>query len=329
MASARTKVAIGAFTLVGIALFTLALLFFSKGSFFQNKTEYVLFFDGSVSGLHVGAPVVFRGVPLGSVTRISLIFDRKTSGITIPVFIQLNEDGIVGFSGEKLPNRIRGRIIKRMISNGLCAQLEIQSLVTGHARISLDYHKSATPRFKLDNAENEIPTVPSRIAKLEESLTQVPIQDLVKTVETILHSLAFALKDGSELQETIASMHKAFESMKTTFATLDDLLKKGPLRASLDETLKNTQAITGTVAGNVTKLFANLEATLANMMQTSERLKRLSVTSEQTFSPTSPLMQDIRRLFREAGEAARSLHNLANMLNRNPEALLKGKQGSR
>ncbi|MBQ7609410.1 MAG: MCE family protein [Desulfovibrionaceae bacterium] len=328
MASARTKIAIGGFTLGGIILFVLALIYLSSESFFQKKSEYVLYFEGSVSGLHVGAPVVFRGVPLGSVTRISLVFDRRSSAITIPVYIQLNESSIVRMTGQKLSGSVQERIIKHMVKNGLCARLQMQSLVTGQYRIELDYHTNAKQTFKMESAQNEIPTVPSPIDTLQKSLAEVPIQQMAHSVTNILTSLANALGDGNELKEGIASLRQAFDSMRTTFNHIDANLNS-PMRASLAATLKNTNTLTDTLVANVPRLLTSLEQTLENLSRTTERMKRISATTEQMFAPGSPAMQDLRRLFKESAEAARSLHNLAEMLNRNPEALLKGKQGRR
>jgi len=61
---------IGAFVVGAIVCMVAGVLLFGGGKFFTEKLPYVLFFDSSVEGLHIGAPVIFRGVQVGQVTEI-------------------------------------------------------------------------------------------------------------------------------------------------------------------------------------------------------------------------------------------------------------------
>ena len=329
MAAANHKVAIGAFTLLGAFFFVLALIFLGGGKFFKTKTEYVLYFEGSVSGLSVGAPVVFRGVPLGSVTRISMIFDRKSSAITIPVFIHLDESSIVRLSGEKIPEEFHNRIIQHMVKNGLSARLQIQNLITGQYRVELDYHNSALATRHNPDLPNEIPTVPSPMDALQKTLATLPVQDLAKAVNHILMGLSNAIGDGDTIKKTIEQIHAAFAKMENSFMALEDILKNTNMNKSTAIILNNMQNVTESLAKEIPKLMIELNATMGSFAQTVEHFKRASVFTEQLMNHNSPAMQDLRRLFKESADAARSLHNLAEMLNRTPEALLHGKKGNR
>jgi paraquat-inducible protein B len=63
---------VGAFVLGGLALAVLTIVLIGSGRWFQEKTELVLYFSSDVNGLRIGAPVKFRGVEIGAVTRIML-----------------------------------------------------------------------------------------------------------------------------------------------------------------------------------------------------------------------------------------------------------------
>lgn len=329
MAAQNHKVAIGAFTLLGALFLVLALIFLGGGKFFKTKTEYVLYFEGSVSGLSVGAPVVFRGVPLGSVTRISLVFDRKSSAITIPVFIHLDESSIVRLSGEQIPETHHTRIIQHMVRNGLSARLEIQNLITGQYRVELDYHNSDSATVHNPDLPNEIPTVPSPMDALQKSLAKLPLQELTKAFNKMLMGISHAIGDGESIRKTIDQINTAFISMEKTFTALEALLKNAQLNTSSQKIVSNVHVLTDNLARDVPKLMSQLDTTVNNFAQASERFKHVSAFTEQLMSHNSPAMQDLRRLFKEAADAARSLHNLADMLNRTPEALLHGKKGNR
>jgi hypothetical protein len=89
MGSKINPTTIGAFVVGAIVLLIAGGLLFGGGKFFQEKLPYVLFFDSSVEGLNVGAPVVFRGVQVGQVTEISAIADPQTFDVRIKVQIEL------------------------------------------------------------------------------------------------------------------------------------------------------------------------------------------------------------------------------------------------
>jgi len=106
---------VGAFVLGGIGLFALGLVLLAGSRLFSNDLEYVLYFDGSVSGLSIGAPVVFRGVPMGSVTQISLVANSRDSNVTIPVHIRIDEKSIVRAGGRGISEAFQQEIVRRMV----------------------------------------------------------------------------------------------------------------------------------------------------------------------------------------------------------------------
>ena len=50
----------------------------------------MLYFDNSVNGLRVGAPVKLKGVEIGSVKDIRLLVGQGTAGDKIPVIIEID-----------------------------------------------------------------------------------------------------------------------------------------------------------------------------------------------------------------------------------------------
>jgi paraquat-inducible protein B len=89
-----TPAAVGGFILGGLAIVVVAILFFGGGETFTPKTKAVVYFQGSVGGLTVGAPVTFRGVAIGSVARVALLVDPSTLTARIPVYLQLEPDRV-------------------------------------------------------------------------------------------------------------------------------------------------------------------------------------------------------------------------------------------
>ena len=74
MSKQANKTVIGAFVIGAVALIVVAIVIFGSGKFFRERRTHVSFFDGSVRGLRIGAPVAFRGVTIGTVTNIKVKF---------------------------------------------------------------------------------------------------------------------------------------------------------------------------------------------------------------------------------------------------------------
>lgn len=319
---ANYKTTIGVFTVVGILLFIIGIFFLGGKKLFTSQSEYVLYFERSVSGLSVGAPVVFRGVPLGNVTRISVVFDPRSSEITIPVHIRIDENSIVRKSGMDIPEIYQKDIIRYMVQKGLSARLQIQSLVTGQYRVELDYYANADLKFHSNDPNTEIPTAPSPIDELQQNLAKLPLDQMSKSLNRILLSLANALENGDELKAAISSFH-------ATFATAENLLRHSPILTSSEELLQKLNSQAGIIGRELPQILASLKTTMDELSATAKRAKNVSTLAQNFMQNDSPAMQDLRRLLKEASATARSLHSLADLLNRNPEALLSGKRGSR
>ncbi|MFQ8737158.1 MAG: MlaD family protein [Bilophila wadsworthia] len=108
MSKSANKTLIGAFVVGATALLLLAIAVFGSGKLFQTTSRYVLFFDGSISGLSVGSPVLFRGVPVGRVVEIRLTGDLDNLVFQTPVFIELNkkDEGRFSVSDGDISKRI-------------------------------------------------------------------------------------------------------------------------------------------------------------------------------------------------------------------------------
>ena len=160
----KHKAGVGLFILATLALLICGIIALGGGRYFSRDTEYVLYFDSSVNGLTIGSPVMLRGVPLGAVTRITLMTGASDTGVTTPVNIRINADNLVQASGERVHDEVAEQeIIRTMISKGMRAQLQTASLLTGQARIQLDFYPDVPARFRSPTPLLEIPTVASPI----------------------------------------------------------------------------------------------------------------------------------------------------------------------
>jgi paraquat-inducible protein B len=169
----------------------------------MNVEDYTLVFRDSVRGLAVGAPVEFRGLAFGEVTRIGLDYDPVTFEVATPVTVRIYpgrlrarlRHGSVGDPREPSETRL-----KRMVDHGLRAQLRSGSILTGQRFVALDFFPGA-PRVRLDPVQrpHEIPTLPSDEDDLEASLANVarkvkrlPLEEVGPLIGEARHVLATA-----------------------------------------------------------------------------------------------------------------------------------------
>ena len=323
MASRTQKTAVGAFVICGLLLFAVGIVALGGGRMLSSATEYVLYFDGSVSGLQIGSPVVFRGVPLGSVTRIALEARPGEAGPTIPVYVQLR-DGAIEWAGGTPNAELQRETFRRMIQGGLRARLQMQSLVTGQFRIELDFAPGTEAVYRSSTPDLEIPTLPSPIDQLQKRLARLPLADMVASADVILRSLATTLGSG-KLDTTLETVTGAFAGMQATFARLDSVLAEARLDSVLAEARLATQRLNTTLGS----ASAELPQALESFRLAMENVERTTRTAGAALHPASPLMEDMRRMLREATTAMRSLRSVADTIERNPEALIYGKQGQR
>jgi paraquat-inducible protein B len=358
--------AIGAFVLGAIALAVAALLIFSEsGKLFGRKFPVVMFFDDSVNGLAVGAPVAYRGIRLGQVTDIRSVIGSPRIAVTA----RLERGPFLTPDNPTGANQMR-RAMEDAIARGLRAQLALQSLLTGHLYVSLVLRPDLPASFAgIDQKTLEIPTIRTIIAQLEEGLQSVP---LVKVPKHLYDTL-----EGSARLLQSPELGKALDSVGPLVADAQTLLKRldrevGPLIASLkgtsdtarasltditqrlDQVASQLQAdasrlltslteTSDTARGTVKDVGGDLQKTLARLTPEiaalAARLEQLSATLQDTLETThttirdadgaltgnSPLGYQLTQALKEVSAAARSLQALTDYLERHPESLLSGK----
>lgn len=315
------KTAVGAFVILGCILFTAAMLFLGGGRIFDDSLEYVLYFDGSVSGLNIGAPVVFRGVPMGSVTQISLVANARDSNVTIPVTIRIDDRSFIRASGRSLSEDAQAEIIRRMVERGLRARLQLGSLITGQYRVELDFFPNTPMNFRSSNPQNEIPTVPSPIDTLQRAITRLPLDQMADSLAAILANVTDAIGNGQ--------LKDALEEFTGAFANARQLLGDSPLIRTLQGSLNQVDDATRTLGREIPAAISSFQQTMAATSRAAERFIRVADSAEASIGKDSPTMNELRRMIREFTAAARALKNFTDMLERNPEALIKGRQGTR
>lgn len=213
---------------------------------YQNTLKYVMYFNGSVRGLTVGAPVQLRGIPIGKVTDINLELDKKTAEIHIPVTVELEPDRIKEINNDH--NISDKDVIERLINKGLRAQLQTGSLLTGQLLVDLDFHPKS--KIVLSDNKNVYPEFPTTASSLDQfthsaniimdKVAKLPLEDLTTEANKTLQSLQSTSKAATGMlvtaqgtlntaDKTMASAHQVLSTLEpgsTTHYELEQLLQE-------------------------------------------------------------------------------------------------------
>ena len=323
---------IGLFIVGAIALLITIILVFSKAEFLKDKQNFVTYFSGSINGLNVGAPIKMKGVPMGRVTNIVAQYNAEATTFITPVYFEIDMDHI-DVTHDELFWKPRLVHIERMIEQGLRAQLNIQSLVTGQLYVELDFFPNSTVQLVEDSNEMEIPAIPSEVEEMKSDLDffvrelkQIPIGQISEEVGGILVKVNHLLESGN-LQQSAGQLSETIEIANQLIKKFDREL--GPLLSNLNATLNETKALAGNVNRNIEPIAKNAEAILGNMEITLDQVKFGIVSLQNTAGQDSPLMYDLSQSLRELTKAARSIQMLTDTLQKQPDSLIFGKGGER
>ena len=322
---------IGAFVVGAIVLVVGAVTILGSGRLFRKTYEFVLYFEGSVSGLREGAPVKYKGVEIGSITKILLQLDEGAEVNRIPVIINLDANKISGSRG------VGGNLgnpagLKAAIDRGLRGQLQAESIVTGVLFVALDLVPDSPAKFVQPPGSRyqEIPTITTTLQKAQDILGKLLTKLDDVDFKELLSSLADAVKNIDGLAKN--------KDLQEAFAGVNQLVNKPELHAAiraLDQTvLKISQAADGVqkVAGSldrsVAALSADLKETLTGVRDAVKQIQVTVANVDGFVDPNSPTSYELTKALKELSGAARSLRLMADYLERNPRALLFGKPES-
>jgi paraquat-inducible protein B len=324
MSKAASKTMIGAFVLGAVALLVLGVLVFGSGKFFKKTMACDLFFEGSVQGLEIGSPVIFRGVKIGSVTDISLQFFPKELVFYIPVTIEIEPNRMkrIGPAPRKA-----GELIQPLVDRGLRGQLQTTSFVTGQLAVALDFFPGKPAKLVgLEKKHPEIPTVPSTFAQLTKTVQELPIQELFAKLDSAIAAIN-KLVSSDEAQTSMASLNQTLKQASQVMKTLDGRI--GPLVANLQNTSDGINAAVGKLGaalegekGMPTQLQTTMESARKTLAQAEETLLSVQAMTEEN----SSIGYELGSAVSEMSRSLRSLRVMSDYLEQHPEALLRGKR---
>lgn len=329
MSKQSNKAVIGAFVVSAVALAVVGILVFGSGTLFSDKITYVMYFDGNLKGLNVGSPVAFRGVRVGQVSDIRVNVETETLTFLIPVVVEIDSQR---FHGVGEPSSLMEEneddteeSLKALIEKGMRAQLGLQNIVTGQLMIQLDMHPDTQARFRGKPDEPEIPTIPSGFQRLTQAIENISFGELVENVNQAVKQFGSML-DDQELERAFTSIRTAADEITVLARNLNrDII---PMVRSMQQTSDDAGQLIRDFDRNVDPTVEDTRAALVSIRQAmakaDQTLKSIDTLADG-YTERSAFRYEVSDALREIAAAASSLRALTDMLQQQPDALIRGK----
>jgi len=259
--------------------------------------HYVLYFDDSLRGLSVGAPVTLLGLAAGEVTDVgfemdpeALVLRGRVEFVAYPERLVARLRTAQAEETEKLVADVQRShaFLQRLIEErGLRGQLRSGSLITGQLYVAFEYVQDA-PKVKIDWSVPTpvIPTVPSTLPNLEDKVTGI-----LDKVDKIPFEVI-----GNDITQVLATIDNAIKDIDKAVAHID------------------------------TGVTPELKSGLVDFRRALASADRvLNNTDAALLGPDAPGQLELRSALQEVARAARGVRVLADYLERNPSALIRGK----
>jgi paraquat-inducible protein B len=322
------KPIIGAFVVGAVTLAVAGLFVLGGGKFLKNIYMRVMYFDGSVKGLKVGAPVTFRGVEIGTVSNIAIRANTEDLTTRIPVVVEIDPDRIETTGGhleDQLP---------RLIKRGLRARLSLQSMVTGQLQIELDFMPDTKARLVGGKTKYaEIPTVPSTLSKFAKDLEKLPLPEIAGRLLSVIASIE-KFMGNPKLGQSVDNLNQTILDMQKLVKDVDRHVD--PLLGSATTAIGHADELVLNVNKQIDPLAADLKKTADAVTGAADAarpaLKEAGRALANIAALTAKGSEERRHLdstLSELRAAARSIKVFAEYLERHPEALIRGKGKSK
>ena len=218
---------------------------------YRWKSRFILYFEGSVAGLSRGSSVEFRGIKIGEVLAVHLVFDSKTNDFSIPIVIEIEPErfGLVDEPEDRdaLPG------LHDMVARGFRARLSTSSLLTGKKVIDFDFIMDAEPgEIRMGERYPVLPTaaggfdaITNRITRIVEKVDRIPIESIGQNLEEVLIGLSGTLGEfealaGSANENLVPRLSAVLAKLEDTLGSADSMISpESPMAQDLERLLRD------------------------------------------------------------------------------------------
>ena len=316
--------AIGLFLIGAIVISLGGTAMLAGNTWFRNHTTFVSYFKESVNGLEDGAAVKFQGAPVGKVTKMLIQIDEHDKTFEVPVEYEIDIKRLRTQLGTYV-DLGQQPVLDQQIQDGLRAQLQTESFVTGLLYVELSYRKEAKPPVLEPHVTlwPEIPTTPSLMAALGTDAGSV-VADVVKVLRKV-NDMLLAI-DIKGINSAVLASAQSVQRLAAS-PDLQAALKGIPaMTAQLNRTMARIDTLAVTAGAAIDPMAADIKSATSEMTATLQSLKKTIDDTHGLMSTDSGLGYGLEAALANLKEATNALRLLMTTLEQNPDMLLRGKK---
>ncbi|MCG6954935.1 MAG: MlaD family protein [Gemmatimonadetes bacterium] len=315
---------IGLFMIGAIVLAVVGVASLASTSWMNKESTFVSYFNESVNGLDVGAAVKFQGVPVGHVTDLLIQIGEKDKTFQVPVQYDVDLARLTSVGGGFIHLNDKS-VLRQQIADGLRAQLQMESIVTGQLYIELVYRTDAARplREQRQSAYPEIPTSPSLLAAFGSQAGSV-VSDVLKVLIRVNEMLDSV--NVREINRSVVASAAAVERLagsKELQAAIDGVPE---MTAQLTRTMSGIQALTERLDAAVGPLQGQMDSTSAELTRTLQTMQQAVEDVRGLLSTDSGVGYQMVGAMASLKEAADAMREFSLSLQRNPDMLIRGRK---
>ncbi|MGD2071736.1 MAG: MlaD family protein [Gemmatimonadota bacterium] len=314
--------AIGLFMIGAVVLTVGGVTVLASGAWLEERSTFISYFSESVNGLERGAAVKFQGVPVGTVTELLIQIDQGDKTFQVPIqydvdltrltteigtFVQLNE----------------AEVLRQQIADGLRAQLQMESLVTGQLYVELTYRPDAPPPplEPRPTPYPEIPTTPSLLAAFgtEAGSVVADVLEILFRMNQMLDEV-----DMQGINTAVVASAQAVERLVGSEELRQSLAAGPELAAGLGRAMTEMEGAAERLGASIDPLRSQMEGTMAEVELTLQAARQALEGTQSAMTTDSGLGYRMDQALISFRDAAEALRVLAITLERNPDMLIRG-----
>ncbi len=308
--------------LAGSAIVLVVLVLALTGDQLGRGRAYETYFSESVQGLDIGAPVKYRGVTLGHVTRIGLVSAEYGTSAEEQIVDEMYRLIVVRF---KINPKLLGKLpdTETAVRSGLRAKLANQGL-TGVMFVELDFlppdqHPYVEPPWT--PLDDFIPSVPSTIAQVQDQVTQllhkfsaIDVNHITHNVDGLITDLRHTVSDKGDVGLTLAQARSAI-------ADAQDEIKKADLPALTAQLRRTGAAIETLSQGRQTR--ALLDTAQADLQRLPPLIAALQQTTNRAGAGVADIQSELIPILEDVRAAVANLRETTESIRRDPGSVLQ------
>ncbi|MDO6705868.1 intermembrane transport protein PqiB [Photobacterium sp. 1_MG-2023] len=253
--------------------------------FYDQYLEYVMLFDESVRGLNEGAPVEYRGIRLGTVSKVPLRLPNQSKGFSnqqIPVLVRIELSRVLEYVDTRNLQELHDNL-SLQFSKGLRASLKTANFLTGQLMVDVEFYTEEPLPSALTYKDYDVfPTTAGGFAEIQKQVASLLDKLNNLPLETTL----------SELNQTLAAAEKTLKSAEQAARSVDALMAQQETKAIPAELRNSLTQIQATLSsyGAEGAPYRNLENALVRFEQVMKELQ--PVLRQVNDKPNSLIFSD-------------------------------------